>query len=141
MSRTLIIIKPDAIKRKLIGKIISRLEDADLKITRMEMKQKNSEWFEEMYPHLEGEVYQKMREFITYTPLIGIVLEGPYAVERIRRMIGNTSSVLAAPGTIRGDFGSHPIRYNCVHASDSVDEVEKEIALFFDKETDFVHPH
>ena len=134
--RTFVIIKPDAIYHKLIGKIISRFEYADFKIKRIEMLQKDSTWFGQMYSHLTGDVYVKMQNFMLGAPLIGIIFEGPDAVAQVRQMIGCTDSFQAALGTIRGDFGRHPIRFNCVHASDNGAAVTKEIALFFGDNND-----
>lgn len=138
MSKTFVIIKPDTVKRGLIGRIISRFEDANFQITKMEMRRKDFVWFDLMYPHLTGDVYQDMKDFMPDSFLVGVVLESAYVVERVRRMIGGTNSVLADLGTIRGDFGSYPVRYNCIHASDDATVVENEIALFFDGDTDYV---
>jgi nucleoside-diphosphate kinase len=136
--KTFVIIKPDAIERGLIGRIISRFEDADFQITRMSMRMKNGLWFDRMYSHLEGTVFTRMRNFMIHCDLIGIVLEGERVIARVRSIIGCTDSVRATPGTIRGDFGSSlEIRYNCVHASDSEENATREIELFWDKETDY----
>lgn len=128
---TFVIIKPDSTKRGLIGRIISRFEDADFEIFSMRILQKDKTWFFRMYGHLSGSVYRDMENFMLSQPIVGIILKGRDAVNRARKMIGCTDSSETDPGTIRGDFGSHPIRFNCVHASDSKEAVTKEILLFF----------
>lgn len=134
--KTFCIIKPDAISRGLVGAIITRLEEADFQILYLQMRWKNSDWCRKMYGHLTGVVYDAQEEFMTNAPLIGIILDGVGIIERARRIVGATDSTQATPGTIRGDFGSQPIRCNCVHASDNIDSVAKEIELFFNTETD-----
>ncbi len=129
--RTFILLKPDSIHYKLIGAIISRFEDADFEIKRIEMLQKDNIWFDSMYSHLTGDVQRDMRAFMLGEPLLGIILEGLDAVERVRKMIGCTDSFRADLGTIRGDFGRHPILFNCIHGSDSEETVAREIRLFF----------
>ncbi|MEE9548729.1 MAG: nucleoside-diphosphate kinase [Nitrosomonadaceae bacterium] len=132
VSKTFVIIKPDAISRGLIGKIISRFEDKFLEIVAIEMKQKDETWCQLHYGHLTGDIYLSLEEFMLMGPLIGIVLRGPDAIDTVRRMAGPTNSLSAIPGTIRGDFGTHPMRYNIVHAAaDSHEAVEREIKLFF----------
>ena len=118
-EQTFIILKPDAISRGLIGKIISRFERKDFKIIRMEQHWKNSTWCERHYKLLAIEVYMRLREFMISDPIIGIILEGPNIIYAARNMIGSTNSSEAALGTIRGDYGSGPVHYNLVHASDS----------------------
>jgi nucleoside-diphosphate kinase len=134
--KTFVIIKPDAIGRGLIGKIISRFEDAGLTIRDIKLTRKSTGWFDRMYPHLNGNVRSNMYTFMLHTPLIGIVLSGHDAIKRVRRMVGVTDSTVAAIGTIRGDFGCHPIRYNCIHASDSTAAGIQEIDLFFGDNND-----
>ena len=131
VNETFVIIKPDAISRGLIGKIISRFENKFLEIVAIEMGQKDETWCQLHYFHILGAIYVALEDFMLSGPLIGIVLKGPHAVRTVQKMIGSTNSLSAEPGTIRGDFGSHPIRYNIVHASDSPESVEREIRLFF----------
>jgi len=132
MEKTLVIIKPDAIRRGLIGRIISRFEDKDFIIKRIESRTKSITWCKLMYPHLiEMATFNKLSTFMTANPLIGIELEGYNIVKVIRKMLGCTNSMDADPGTIRGDFGLWPIRYNCVHASDSIENAGRELELFF----------
>lgn len=129
--KTFVIIKPDAVHKGLIGKIITRFEDAKFAIKRIEMCVQNDYWFNEMYNHLSGDVYDNTKIFMLSRPLIGLILEGHDTIKRVRLMVGNTNSSIAAPGTIRSDYGSYPTRFNCVHASDCVFAVGKEVRLFF----------
>lgn len=136
VQQTFVIIKPDAIERGLIGKIISRFEDKFYRIVAIQMRWKNEEWCKAHYSHLSGDIYEKMRDFMTAAPIIGIILFGPNVIDVIRHMVGCTDSRYATLGTIRGDYGTHPKHYNIVHASDSEEAVDKEIKLFFDSKTD-----
>jgi nucleoside-diphosphate kinase len=136
IEQTFIILKPDCIERGLIGKIINRFEDKFLRIIRMEMRWKNSDWCKKHYGHLENEVYKDQEEFMLCAPTIGIVLMGPDAVSVVRWMVGCTDSNEATPGTIRGQYGTNPVRYNLVHASDSIEAAEDEIEWYFDIRTD-----
>jgi len=105
IQRTLILLKPDAIKRGLIGKIISRLEDAGLKIVGMKMLWLNQESVRKHYEeHLDKEFYEWLEKFITSGPVIAMCLEGVNAVQVVRKMVGSTEPGKALPGTIRGDF-------------------------------------
>jgi nucleoside-diphosphate kinase len=145
-EQTFVIIKPDAYSRYLVGKIIKRLEGIGLNIQHIEMRRKNASWCKKHYAH----VYQAaLVDFdhtaqLIYTNLensmikrtIGIILSGPNAVARVRRMIGVINPLEAEPGTIRGDFGNAASPYNLIHASDSIEEAQKEIELYFDSETD-----
>lgn len=131
VSKTFVIIKPDAISRGLIGKIISRFEDKCLEIVAIELKQKDETWCRLHYEHITGAIYHSLEDFMLFGPIIGIVLKGPEVIETVKKMTGPTNSLWAEPGTIRGDYGTHPIRYNIVHAADSHEAVEREIKLFF----------
>ena len=130
-SKTFVIIKPDAICRGLIGKIISRFEDKRLEIVAIEMKQKDKTWCQLHYAHITGAIYISLEEFMLSSPLIGIVLKGPDVTSTVQKMVGETNSLSAVPGTIRGDYGSRPVRYNVVHAAHSHKITEHEIKLFF----------
>lgn len=135
---TFVIIKPDAIRRGLIGNIIKRFEQKGLTILRIELRLKSRAWCALHYssPDLNSQIYHRLKEVMTRQPLIGIVLEGEKAVTVLRRMIGATDSTQAWPGTIRGDFGTLPVHENLIHASDSEDIVEQEAKYFFDPRTD-----
>ncbi len=133
--RVFIIINHDASMRGLVGRIISRFEDRELRITRMEMRHKNAEWCREHYLHLSDYIYTSVEHVMTSDNLIGIVLEGGHALEVAGQLVGATDSVEAVPGTIRGDFGSTPILRNVIHVSDSKENTDREIELFFNNET------
>lgn len=140
-EKTFIILKPDAIERKLIGEIISRFENKGYRILRIESRWKNAEWCRQHYPHIHDKIYQNLVSFMTSTSIIGIILEGPDAIHVIRNMVGITDSLEAKPGTIRGDFGNTPVHYNLVHAADSDHEAYREKELFYDDSTDYCPNH
>lgn len=135
-EKTFVIIKPDAISRGLIGEIISRFERKGLMIETISWRHKNTDWCMEHYCHLPPKIYEEMERYVTGTPLVGVVLMGKDAVRVVRQMVGCTDSLDAAPGTIRGDYGSYPIKYNLVHAADTPVNAEHEIKLFSDGRTD-----
>lgn len=121
-ERTLVIIKPDAQERGLIGRIISRIEDKYLRITGAALLQKDEEWYEKMYPHLRlcgGMVYDDNKVFMLGAPLFGLVVGGEDAVAVVREIVAD----------IRHYFATLPRRYNCIHAS--TENAEQEISLFF----------
>jgi len=131
MERSLVLIKPDAMKRGLAGIIIDRLERRGLKIIAMKMLQMDESLAQQHYAiHKDKPFFKDLVEFITSTPIIAIVFEGDKAIEAIRQTMGATDPVKAAPGSIRGDFGLD-IQQNLVHGSDSVENAEREISLFF----------
>ena len=131
IERTLILIKPDAVQRGLAGAIISRLEEQGLKIIALKMLQIDEPLAKRLYAVHQGKpFFQELVNFITSSPVIAAVFEGPHAVEVARRSMGETDPAQAAPGTIRGDFGLE-IRRNAIHGSDSVASAEQEISLFF----------
>ncbi len=131
MEQTLILIKPDAVQRGLVGAIISRLERRGLKIIALKMLQIDEALGKRLYAVHQGKpFFSGLVDFITSSPVIAAVLEGPRAVEVARQSMGQTDPAQAAPGTIRGDFGLE-IRRNLVHGSDSVANAEQEISLFF----------
>lgn len=131
MKQTFIVLKPDAIKRGLIGRIISRFEDKDFKIIDIGIKEVDRAWCWEMYKHVPKDVFNDLVEFMTSAPVIGILLEGHNAIDTVRDMVGSTDSIKAHPGTIRGDLGTYPVMHNCIHASDSPATVTRESSLFF----------
>jgi len=131
MERTLIIFKPDAINRMLVGRILARFEDKGLRIVAMKLQQSPRGQVEESYQVHKGKpFYNSLVEFMTAGPVILAVLEGPSAVSVVRNLLGATDGRVAAPGTVRGDFGLDQ-QYNLVHASDSPDTARFEIDLFF----------
>ena len=134
MDQTLVIVKPDAVQRALIGQIIGRLEQRGLKIVAFKMIQISRELGERHYSiHREKPFFDELVQFISSSPVVVGVLEGPKAVEVTRNTVGATNPVEAAPGSIRGSFGL-TIGQNLIHASDSPESARKEIDLFFSPE-------
>jgi len=134
MERTLVLIKPDAMQRGLAGEIIARLERRGLKITALKLLRMDRGLAERHYAvHREKPFFQPLVEYITSSPIIAMVLEGTKAVEIVRKAMGATDPVEAGMGTIRGDYGMEVGR-NLVHGSDSVENAEREISLFFSPE-------
>lgn len=131
VERTLIIVKPDAVQRGLTGEVIARLERRGLKLVGLKLIQISQELAEQHYGvHRERPFFAGLVNFITSSPVVVGVLEGPNAVAVTRATMGATNPVDAAPGTIRGDLGLD-IGRNLIHGSDSVENAVKEIDLFF----------
>jgi nucleoside-diphosphate kinase len=134
MERTLIIFKPDAVQRMLVGRILARFEDKGLRVVGMKLQQSARTQVEKHYEvHKERPFYGQLVGFMTSGPVIVAVLEGPNAITVVRNLLGATDGRQAAPGTIRGDFGLDK-QYNLVHASDGAETAEFEIKLFFKPE-------
>lgn len=131
MERSLVLIKPDAMQRSLAGIIIARLEKRGLKIIAMKLLQMDRALAERHYAvHKDKAFFNDLVKFITSTPIIAAVFEGERAIEAIRQTMGATDPLKAAPGSVRGDFGLD-IQQNLVHGSDSAENAEREISLFF----------
>lgn len=131
MERSLVLIKPDGMQRRLAGTIISRLEGQGLKLVALRMLHLDKALAERHYAiHVSKPFFEDLISYITSTPIIAIVFEGEGAVEVIRKITGATDPAKAEPGTIRSDFGSD-IQRNVVHGSDSIETAEEEIKLFF----------
>ena len=131
MERTLILVKPDAVQRGLIGEVISRLEKRGLKMVASKMIRMDEALAKRHYAVHEGKpFFGKLVEYITSAPIIAAVFEGPQAVNVARNTMGGTKPVEATMGTIRGDL-SLEIGRNLVHGSDSLENAQKEIGLFF----------
>jgi nucleoside-diphosphate kinase len=131
VERTLIIVKPDAVQRGLIGEIIRRFENRGLRIAGMKFILISRELARRHYAVHEGKpFFPGLIDYIVSAPVVVMALEGPQAVELARKTIGATRPVEAGAGTIRGDLGVEVGR-NLVHGSDSVENAEKEVALFF----------
>ena len=131
MERTLVIIKPDALNRGLIGEVIHRFERKGIKIVGMKMVHLSDKILEEHYAHLVTKPFFKsIREFMKSAPSVVMVLEGRKAVDVVRKLAGVTEGTEAMPGTIRGDF-SLSIQNTIIHASDSIEASGKEIKRFF----------
>ena len=133
-ERTLVLLKPDAVKRELVGEIISRFERKGLKIVGMKLIKFDKELSRKHYQeHVEKPFYKDLEEFITSGPVVAMVLEGPEAVETVRHLVGATNGRKADPGSIRGMY-SNSFSRNLVHASDSLESAKREIELFFKPE-------
>ncbi len=131
MERTLVILKPNAVQRELVGELTARFERRGLKITAMKMSTIDRATAEVHYgEQSEKPFYDDLIGFITSGPSVMMILECDDAVEIVRRMVGSTDPSGAAPGTIRGDFATSP-GHNMIHASDSVGAAEEEIERFF----------
>jgi nucleoside-diphosphate kinase len=131
MERTLVLVKPDGVQRGLIGEIISRFEKTGLKLVALKMLQIDREMAERHYAIHKGKpFFEGLVSFITSSPLIAAVFEGKSAVDVVRKIMGATDPASAAPGTIRGDLALD-IGRNVVHGSDSLENAQKEIDLFF----------
>ncbi len=134
MERTLIIFKPDAVNRLLVGRILARFEDKGLRIAAMKLQQSPVEQVREHYQvHKERPFYDALVKFMTDGPVILAVLEGPAAINVVRGLLGPTDGREAPAGTVRGDFGLDQ-RFNLVHASDGPETAREEIELFFKPE-------
>jgi nucleoside-diphosphate kinase len=134
LERTLVLIKPDAVKRQLTSKILSRFEDKGLKIVGLKLMQLSREKAIKHYEeHQKKPFFESLVSFITSGPIVAIVLEGKDAVTVVRTMMGTTNPRDAAPGTIRGDFAMDLGR-NVIHGSDSVYSAEREIKIFFEED-------
>ncbi len=132
-EKTLILVKPDALNRSLVGDIITRFERKGLKIVGMKMMRLTDEILQEHYQHLvDKPFFPRIAEFMKKWPVIAMVLEGLEAVESVRLITGETLGRRADAGTIRGDL-SMSVQANIVHASDSIENAEKEIKRFFDE--------
>jgi nucleoside-diphosphate kinase len=131
-QRTLVLLKPDAVRRGLVGELIARIErKAGWTIRAMELRVFERATLEQHYAeHLGRPFYEELMEFMTSGPAVAMVVEGERAVEGMRALAGPTDPVAAGPGSIRGDFGTI-VRENLVHASDSQQSAEREIKIFF----------
>ncbi|MBV2363490.1 nucleoside-diphosphate kinase [Streptomonospora nanhaiensis] len=131
MERTLVLIKPDGVRRNIIGEVISRIERRGLKIVAMDLRTLDADTAKTHYEeHAQRPFFDSLVEFITGGPLVAMVVEGERAVEAFRALAGATDPVSASPGTIRGDFALE-VQQNIVHGSDSTYSAEREIKLFF----------
>lgn len=133
-ERTLLLIKPDGVERRLVGEILGRVERKGLTIAALELRTVSEKLAKSHYAEHDGKpFFGSLVEFITSSPLVAAIIEGPRAIAAIRQLAGGTDPVeKALPGTIRGDFGLET-QYNLVHGSDSPESAEREIALWFSK--------
>lgn len=130
-QRTLVLLKPDAVERRLVGEIVSRYEAKGLRIVALELRTADVATAQAHYAeHVGRDYYPGLEQFVTSGPLVSLVLEGERAIDAVRSLNGITDSAVAAPGTIRGDFSLFTNR-NLVHASDAPESAEREIAIWF----------
>ncbi|UPK76430.1 nucleoside-diphosphate kinase [Nocardioidaceae bacterium SCSIO 66511] len=130
-ERTLVLLKPDAVSRGLVGELIGRYEAKGLSIVALESRTIDGEQADRHYAeHVERDFYPPLRAFVTSGPMVAMVLEGDEAIDVVRTLNGATDGRKAAPGSIRGDL-SLSNRENLVHGSDSADSAKREIALWF----------
>jgi nucleoside-diphosphate kinase len=133
MQRTLVLIKPDAVRRGLVGEVLSRFEAKGLSIVAMQHRTIDAAMADRHYAeHVEKDFYPPLRDFVCSGPLVALVLEGDEAVDVVRALNGATDGRKALPGTIRGDL-SLSNRENLVHGSDSPESAAREIAIWFEK--------
>lgn len=131
MERSLVLLKPDCVQRRLIGRIITRFEDKGLNVVAMKMIQVSPELAKQHYAeHVDKPFYPGLEKFITGAPVVAMIVSGLEAIRVIREMLGATSGLKAAAGTIRGDFSSSR-QMNLVHASDGPEAAQREIELYF----------
>ena len=146
VQRTLVLLKPDAVARGLVGRLIQRFEDAGLKVVGMKMKHMDADFTRRHYFDLEERfgagVYNLTAEFMQQGPVVALVLEGVEAVPNVRRIVGATFPSDAPPGTIRGDYAhitkayaeeQQQVAANLIHASGNAAEAAQEVELWFDK--------
>lgn len=130
-ERTLVLLKPDTVRRGLMGEILARYEAKGLSVVAMELRSIDAAQADRHYAeHVEKAFYPPLRDFVTSGPLVALVLEGDAAVEVVRVLNGATDGRQAAPGSVRGDL-SLSNRENLVHGSDSADSASREISLWF----------
>ena len=132
METTLVLLKPDAVQRGLIGEIVNRLEKTGLKIAGMKLMQVSQELANEHYgEHVGKPFFEGLVSFITSGPIVAMAVQGNGAVGIVRKTMGATNPAESPPGTVRGDYGID-IGRNLVHGSDSVESAKREVALFFE---------
>ncbi len=131
MEQTLVLVKGDGVKRRLIGEIIRRIEAKNLDIRTMQLMDVSRELAEEHYAeHRDKPFFEELVEFITTTPVVAVRVEGEGAIKVMRKLMGSTNPAEAEPGTIRGDLALS-LPDNLVHGSDSPESAERELGLFF----------
>ena len=143
IERTLVLLKPDTVQRALIGNVITRFENAGLKIVGMKMVWADKDFSKKHYAdHVKKPFYKGLEKFITVGPVIAMAVEGVQCIDTVRKIVGSTEPKKAQPGTIRGDFAHHSYEHadkhgmaikNLIHASDSAANAKKELELWFDK--------
>ncbi len=130
-ERSLVLVKPDGVRRGLVGEVLTRLERKGLRLIAVELRTLDRDTAEQHYAEHEGKpFFADLVEFITSAPLVAVVVEGPRVVEAVRTLMGVTDPVKSAPGSLRGDYALE-IGQNLVHGSDSPESAAREVALFF----------
>lgn len=131
MERTFIIVKPEAVRRGLVGEVLSRLEHRGLRLVALEVRQLDRETVAQHYEHLKTKpFFAGLLDAMTESPAVLGIVEGPQAIAVVRQLAGATNPLEAGPGTIRGDWGLE-LPHNVIHASDSPESAQREIRLFF----------
>jgi nucleoside-diphosphate kinase len=131
MERTLILVKPDGVQRGLVGTVLGRLEQRGLKLVGLKLLRVSRALAEQHYAeHVGKGFYEELLSFITSSPVVAAVVEGPNAIEAVRQLMGRTNPMQAEAGTLRGDFALDT-GHNLVHGSDSPSSALREIGLFF----------
>lgn len=139
IQRTLVLLKPDALQRDLLGAILTRFERKGLKIVGLKLFQLTDEILNVHYAHhAEKSFFADLKKFMMHTPVVGMVLEGIEAVAEVRKIVGSTNPRAADAGTIRADFSMH-VSSNLVHASDSLETASEEVKRFFKDEELFTY--
>ena len=134
MERTLVLLKPDCLQRRLMGRVLARFEDKGLQFIAMKLMQITPQLARRHYAeHVEKAWYPELERFITGGPVVAMILEGPEAIRVVRDMVGVTNGLKATPGTVRGDFSSSQ-QMNLVHASDGPESAQREMGIFFQAE-------
>jgi len=132
MERTLVLLKPDCVQRRLVGRVLARFEEKGLNLIAMKLMRVTPELARRHYAeHVQKDWYPNLQKFITGGPVVAAIVEGPEAIRVVRAMVGATNGLKADPGTIRGDFSSSQ-QMNLVHASDGPEAAQRELAIFFD---------
>lgn len=135
MERTLVLVKPDGVRRNLVGEVIARIERKGYLVTNIRMLQADRALLEQHYAeHIGKPFYEPLVEFMLSGPIVALIAEGNRVIEGFRSLAGATDPTVAAPGTIRGDLARDQgtkVVQNIVHGSDSVESAEREISLFF----------
>lgn len=131
-QRTLVLFKPDSVRRGLIGELLRRIESkADWRITALELRTLDRSTLEQHYAeHVGKPFYEPLVDFMESGPSVVLIVEGERVIEGVRALAGPTDPIAAAPGSIRGDFGTI-VRENLIHASDSEESAEREVKIFF----------
>jgi nucleoside-diphosphate kinase len=135
MERTLVLVKPDGVRRGLIGEVIRRIEAKGYQVVRLELREATRDLLAEHYAEHQGKpFYEPLVEFMLSGPVVAMVVEGERSVEGFRALAGATDPTVALPGTIRGDLGRDwglPVQQNLVHGSDSPESAEREIKIWY----------